>query len=349
MKKFLIKLSYTVLPLWLVGVVAVMYHALVVYPNKQGDFGGLGKIPTRLYYEKPTDTMPPDTLFTLITELEDLKNVHADVLVCGDSFSRQMPYGYVNYLAHAGWNVANFPEIGGNPFQRAWDMMNLEYVDADNAPTLFVESVERHLVSRLLNIDFQNDTLPDINKLQSTPTNEWALLEAKNMLELRMKGFFFEKTGKLPPNLPLLRLKLSEDLFSSTHATDLYVYIDDVTCGFSIEDSVKVRLKQNVDALFAKAHEKHINLLILVCPDRYDLYQEYIAQNPFPPKTVNEDFRRLMGDTPNIVIGKELLLPHLHAGEKDLYYWDDTHWSYKSAKIVADTLSERLNACQGGV
>lgn len=344
MKKFLIRLSYTVFPLWVFAVGAVVYYALAIAPNMQDDMGRLGKMPTRWYYEKPVDSIPQDTLFTSIKHLEELKKVHTDVLVCGDSFSQQMPYGYVNYLAHHGVDVVNAAPvrvIEMNPFQLAWDVMNLVEVDSTNAQTLIIESVERALETRILAVDFQNNALKELEESPKGSTGDWSIMEMKNWLSLRVKSLLFRMTGRKIPHLPVLQLPMSQALFSGTHGTDLYVYCDDVNT-FSIEDSVSMKVKTNIDTFFVKAQEKHLNLIILVCPDKYDMYQEYIVKNPFPPKTVNEDFRRLVGDNPNVVIGKELLLQHLHAGEKDLYYWDDTHWSYKSAKIVADTLNERI-------
>ena len=83
--------------------------------------------------------------------------------------------------------------------------------------------------------------------------------------------------------------------------------------------------------------------MILVCPDKYDLYQDYIVNNPYQRKTINEDFRKIVGDREDIIIGKEILLPYINKGMKDIYYFDDTHWSFKSAKITADTLTSLYN------
>ena len=98
-------------------------------------------------------------------------------------------------------------------------------------------------------------------------------------------------------------------------------------------------MQSNIDTLFSIASEKGVELIVLVCPDKYDLYQNYVNNNPYPRKTINEDFRTVVGNREEIVIGKEILLPYIDRGEKDIYYLDDTHWSYKSAKIIADTLT----------
>lgn len=69
------------------------------------------------------------------------------------------------------------------------------------------------------------------------------------------------------------------------------------------------------------------------------MYQEYILEKKLPHKTINEDFRKIVGSNENIIIAKEILMPYIKNGIKDMYHLDDTHWSYKSARIVADTLS----------
>ena len=40
---------------------------------------------------------------------------------------------------------------------------------------------------------------------------------------------------------------------------------------------------------------------------------------------------------------KEVLAKHLEAGEKDIYFVDDTHWSPYGAKIVAEEILKELN------
>lgn len=38
-----------------------------------------------------------------------------------------------------------------------------------------------------------------------------------------------------------------------------------------------------------------------------------------------------------------MLAKHLEAGEKDIYFVDDTHWSPYGAKIVAEEILKELN------
>ena len=331
MKKFLLKLSYTVLPLCLGAVGLVLFYNLYIVPNMQGDLGRLGKMPTKLFYTHPIDESMTDTLFNDIATIEMLKDVCMDVLVCGDSFSQQKENGYLNYMAKKGLVVFNYaPQdvVVGNPFQAAFNLMNLEYVDSATVKTVVIESVERSLVYRIKSLEFENISYEERdNKDLHQPQNEQsAFIEAKNFLLFR-----------LGIDNPVVHLKLNQTKFYGLRGDDLYVYHEDVESIMSMTDSISLIIKKNMERLFAEAESKHIELIILVCPDKYDLYQDFIVNNPYSAKTINEDFRAIVGKTNKVVIGKEILLPYINK-EKDLYLWDDTHWSYKSARIIADTL-----------
>ena len=331
MKKFLLKLSYTILPLWLGVVGLVLFYNLYIVPYIQGDLGRLGKMPTKLFYKQPIDASMSDTLFYDVTETKMLKNERMDILVCGDSFSQQKENGFLNYMAKKGIDVFNYvPQdiVTGNPFQEAFDLMHFEYIDSTIVKTLIIESVERALVYRIKNIDFDKDTLSlsDKSIVSHLPKANSPLIEAKHFLLFQ-----------LGIDNPVKHLKLNKTMFSSSHGNDLYVYYEDVASIMSMKDTIPIGIKQNIERLFIEAEIKHINLILLVCPDKYDLYQDFIINNPYPTKTINEDLRAIVGKTNKVVIGKEILSPYINK-EKDLYLWDDTHWSYKSAKIIADTL-----------
>lgn len=335
MKQFLIKISCTVFPLWfaIVGLVA-FYHFYIV-PNMQGDLGNLGKIPTKLFYERDRDLTINETLFTTITKAELIKNDTFDIVTCGDSFSQQGDYGYQNYMALKGLSIINyFPhgKLRWNPFQAAYDLIHQEFVDSANTKMLIIESVERSLVNRLLELEYNHTYMDEEDREGGThSTNHEPLSNAKNYLSFQL-GLGNEN--------PVKHLKMKKQLFSGTRGNFLYFYCEDIAGdGFSISKDVYQQIRNSVDSLFNLASKKNIQLIILICPDKYDLFQNYVDNNPYPPKTINEDFRKIIGNRKDIVIGKEILLPYIAHGQKDMYYFDDTHWSFKSAKIIADTLT----------
>lgn len=338
MKRFLIKISYTVFPLWLAIVGLVTYYYCCIVPNMQGGLGGLGKIPTKLFYERDSDKAIHDTLFSTIEYIDSIHSDTFDIMTCGDSFSDQNLYGYQNYMSMKGLTIINyFPNgpLRWNPFQRAIDLMNFGYIDSTKVKAIIIESVERAFCSRLCDIDYTHVMLKEDHEVTKHSEGNWSLSEAKIYLDFRL--------GLKDDENPVKHLNMKKQLFSGTKGRSLYFYYEDVTMGFSISKDLYNIIRTNVDFLYRIASEKGIQLFILVCPDKYDLYQDYIEDNPYPRKTINEDFREIVGNRDDIIIGKEILLPYIKKGEKDMYYLDGTHWSYKSAKIIADTLTNLYN------
>ena len=77
--------------------------------------------------------------------------------------------------------------------------------------------------------------------------------------------------------------------------------------------------------------------------DKYDLYQDYIVNNPYGhPKRVNEDVREILGDIPEVLLSKYCLQPLIDKGEKDVFLFDNSHWSYKASRVVGCELSSRV-------
>ena len=334
MKKFL----YTVFPLWIATVGLVSFYKFVIIPNMQGDLGELGKIPTKLYYERDSDMVIRNIAYPTIQKIESIKTDTFDIITCGDSFSQQGKYGFQNYMARKGYKIINYFPYGSqrwNSFQLAFDLMNLEYVDSTNVKVLIIESVERELVNRLSKLDFTHTTLEEGSENSEQPEKKGLLSESKIYLDFLIGTDHGEN--------PVKKLKLSKPMFSGHRGTDLYIYQDDVENGCFIPNDAYLCIKANIDRLFAKASSKGIELIVLICPDKYDMYQDYVVNNTYPKKTINEDFRRVVGDNKNIVIGKEILSPYIKKGDKDMYYFDDTHWTFRSARIIADTLSKIYN------
>lgn len=337
MKKFLLKICYTVLPLWLFFVGITAYYQLYVAPNMVGDLAGLGKIPTRAWQSDPTDTTMTDTLYRDVTDAEELRHAKKEVLVCGDSFSQLGEVGWNSYLAKMiGRDVLNYKSASGilpNPLQTAYELMRDGYVDSTTVKTFIVESVERSLLQRISEFAPASHTLAltavgggddlESNTAGSSGAS-WSLTEAKNWLLLR-----------LGVRNRVRSVTLSKPFFSGIYPDKLLYYRDDIKGNFSIPQTGEPVVKAVVDSLFNMAGKRGVKLLLLIAPDKYDLYQDYVIDNRYPRKTINEDLRRIVGEREDVIIAKELLLPQVKAGEKDVYKQNDTHWSFTAAKQVA--------------
>lgn len=336
MKKFLKKISYTLLPVWLLAVSAVCYFTLVICPNVTGDIGRLAIIPFgHEYDERLEKNFPAEQVFTTVNDIDTLRASRCDVITIGDSFSERGKDGYQNYLALKGLNVVNAGRyLYYSPVTFAYEMMDLGVIDSTNASVLIVECVERAFESFMTGFDPQ-PTLENAeqgkNKLVGKSPNEWSLS--------RVRDFIVYNSGLTTP--PILKHELDGDYFTSDHPRRLYFYVDDIkTTTLSREDVLTIKLTYK--ALIDKARQKHITLLLLVPADKYDLYQQHMVDNPYLEKIVNQEITQLFGNDPHIVLTKEVLQPMVDRGEKDVYLYNDTHWSYKAAKVVADEVYDRI-------
>ena len=337
MKKFLIKISYTLLPLWLVAVITVSYFSLVVCPEISGDIGRLAIIPFGHEYDRElAKHYFTERMYTTVTDLNVLKQCQADVVTVGDSFSDRAEDAYQNYLTDRGLKVVNCQrKMFYNPVTFAYEIMDLDIIDSTRTPILVVEIGERAIDLFMCDFDpkpMLQQMFTEKKKLQGKSPNKWSLS--------RLRDYVAYHSGFMTP--PILELTLDKDYFSTDDPRRLYFYSDDII-EMGINPSHEAKIKKTYQALMDKADEKGIRLLFVIAVDKYDLYQKHIVDNPYPPKHVIEDMQRLFNDDPRILLCKDFLQPMVDRGEKDVFLYNDTHWSYKAAKVVADEIYGKID------
>ena len=340
MKKFLIKLSYTVLPVFLLLSGLTAYLNLYIRPQSTGDLGRLSfVIIGQEYGQRIEQHELKDIFFDNVRETEDLRNIHVNVLTIGDSFSQQEHAGYQNYMVQEGVTVANMRrDLYDNPIQYAWNLLDAGVIDSTNIDVMVVEVGERDFSLRIDN--FRTDKVevgePDIPgeyvEENVWDVRQWSLLRTRDFLMYRYAG-----------RNPVYEAVLNHDFFSSNEPRKLYFYCADILNGLTIEESVRSKVKEVFNLLTTKAHERGIVFILMIPVDKYDLYQDYIIDNPYEhPKRINEDVRELLGDVPEVMLCKYTLLPLLKNGEKDVFLFDNSHWSYKGSEAVGKELGRRV-------
>lgn len=327
MKKFLVKLSYTVLPLWLLLVGSVLYISLYVSPRISGDLGALACLPFgHDYDERISAHTPQDTLFQTIDTAEDLQHVRADVLTIGDSFSQQGIGSYQNYLAHSGLSVANCSwKLFSSPLQYAYNMLERGLLDSTRVKVIVVETAERLFETEVMN--FMPGRAVTARPQGGGERNEWSLARARDMLLYR-----------IGMNTAVCKARLREELFSSDDPSALYFYYDDIGNGTSLSPAGAAKARAVQAALREKAVERGLGLIWMIATDKYTVYQDFIVDNQFPRKTVIDDIDLALGRSPDLLLTKHLLLPMVVRGEKDIYLFNDSHWSYKATQALAREL-----------
>jgi hypothetical protein len=96
-------------------------------------------------------------------------------------------------------------------------------------------------------------------------------------------------------------------------------------------------LNDNLNHLSELLGSKGIKLIFMPCVDKYNLYSDYIVSNPYPRNSFFEELRKL----PKrylFIDTKAILSEELRRGEKDIFYADDTHWSWKASKKIFENV-----------
>ena len=340
MKRFLIKLSYTMLPVFLLLFGLTAYLNLYIRPQATGDLGRLAFIIIGEDYGQRIEQHElKDTLFNKVRETEDLRNIHVNVLTIGDSFSQQEHAGYQNYMVQEGVTVANMRrDLYDNPIQYAWNLLDAGVIDSTNIDVMVVEVGERDFSLRIDNfrtdkVEVGEPDLPDEGGEENVwDIRQWSLLRTRDFLMYRYAG-----------RNPVYEAELDRDFFTSNEPRRLYFYCADILNGLTIDEPVRPKIKEVFNLLTTKAHERGIAFFLMIPVDKYDIYQDFIVDNPYDhPKRVNEEVREILGDIPEVLLSKYSLQPLIDKGEKDVFLFDNSHWSYKASEVVGKELSRRI-------
>jgi hypothetical protein len=127
--------------------------------------------------------------------------------------------------------------------------------------------------------------------------------------------------------------ELSAPFFTSKDQRKLLFYRDDITkIPLSTPQLVSL-LNDNLNTVADLLRKKGIQFYFMPCVDKYNLYSDFIVDNPYPRSTFFEELRKLQKRY-TLIDTKAMLLPGLVKGEQDVYYPDDTHWSWKASEKI---------------
>ncbi len=138
------------------------------------------------------------------------------------------------------------------------------------------------------------------------------------------------------PNGYFLRtylVDLSESLFSVENDKKLLFYHHDIAKIANSNDMTISALNKNLNTLAEILKKKNIRLYFMPAVDKYDLYSDYIVNNRYP-KSIFFEKLRLLPKKYTFIDSKRILAREVSKGEKDIFYADDTHWSWKASKRI---------------
>ncbi len=309
-----------------------------------GGLDRLGYIVGSKHYRRPETTLPRGHM-----ENAEYTGQHVDVVTIGDSFSNMRFNGrdplYQDWIASLhNLDVLNVqPLPGTSELATAVILLNSGYLEKVKPHALIVETVERNCIELpYAKMDLtMSGHLPGIEQYYRTAAYHFNPPDP---------GFVNTGNFKFLLNSVLYRFsdhaffskvcvrELSAPLFSVKNQQRLLFYRDDVTHLPALSDESIRQFNDDLNGLADLFARKGIRLYFMPAADKYNVYSDWIVDNPYPKSRFFEVLRTLPKRYV-FVDTKALLLEEVRKGEKDVYYADDTHWSWKGVKKIAEHMS----------
>lgn len=345
MKKFILKTNLFVLPFMF-----LFFLNAFLYNQQEGDLTSLGYL-----YSNPTpksfisSQYDLTRRYKLLSEIDLEQKNNFDVITIGDSFSEQDSLGFNNFISHKGLKVLHIDRfiVGSNPIQTLIKLLNSEFFNYVSADYIVLQSVERHFNNRTNKIDFDltidlDSISNQINRYTKTTPNYDIQFFSDAILKIPFTNIQYNFQRKPKYSKTYKYSSISSDLFSNA-PNELLFYQDDINNLKIKNDSLNIMHSIYViERINDKATKHNMKLIMLVSPDKYDLYFKFIKdkENLTAPLFF-EIYEQAQKNFINVDSYK--ILSEKIDSEKDIYYYDDTHWSPKGAKIIADELFEIIN------
>lgn len=283
-----------------------------------------------------------------------------DIITIGDSFSNgnvggENPY-YQDYLAtKKDLNVLNLHIINNtrNYIETVYVLLNSGFLEKADVKYVLIECVQRTTSESFVITADKNKTLTleelselyNFSTVNNKPAENIALPPKEFINNGNFKFLIYNLLYNFSDHAFISKVnkqKLNKQLFSLKEGNDLLFYETDLKSINKNSFEKLTIVNENFNKLAKKLKEKKIKLIFMPAVNKYDLYSSFIINNKYPLDPFFDRMRILEKDY-IFIDTKKILLKQLTKGEKDIYYIDDTHWSYKGSDVVTDDIISKLN------
>lgn len=320
----------------------MLYTRTLLTPGLSGDYARVGYIAGSSYRVPTNYGLPFKHL-----ENHEYAGQEIDVLTLGDSFSNscgKTDEFYQDYIAtYQRVTVLNIPQIyKKDSIDSLIRLINNGYLDLVRPKVVILQMAERFIGNFFsTSYDFQateplESTLEYFRKPQQfykspkveflNPGNFKFVLYS--LLYHVKDNAFFSKVYMRELTKPLFSVKNDKKLIFSHEEFD----------HLSRENPETIeRLNQTLNQLAKMLKKKGIQLYFMPVVGKYNLYSDFLVENPYPKSRFFEILRTLEKEY-RLIDTKALLLEELQKGEKDIFYADDSHWSRKAPEKIFKTV-----------
>jgi hypothetical protein len=289
-------------------------------------------------------------------EMHEYRGQKIDVLTIGDSFSFGGGEGrnnyYQDYIASiqnlAVLNVAPYPTddlfVGFSPISTLAILCNSGYLDRIKPRFVLIQSVERYCLVRFAKtLDLRrSDSLTNVAAFyakEDYASGLYRLPEVGFLNQGNLRYVYASWVYRFTDNLGkrVYLRNLDRPFFTVVNDRKLLFLGEDIrNTAFANRHTVST-LNDTFNRVADMLAKKGIKLYFMPVVDKYNLYSEHIVDNPYPKSTFFEELRKLPKRY-TLIDTKEILLGEVRRGEKDVFYADDTHWSFKASRKVFETV-----------
>lgn len=353
-KKFVFYFFYTLLIFVLFNIIVWNLFTKEILSRKDnmisGDLSRMGYFPELTHSRENKTNCAKRHLESL-----DYNGEHIDMITIGDSFSYGGAGGlnryYQDYIATKyGLKILNLSKYTSakNDIETVILLANSGFLRKAKPRYILIESTQRKVVQRFsvpVNYDI-NVSYEEMKKNYKFGSANKNNTEAVSFPETHFinNGNFKFVCYRLLYNFSerafisdVHHAQLNKKMFSVGNGKQLLFYDKDIS---SIKHNTRdnlVSVNENLNRLSEFLEKQGIKLIFMPAVSKYDLYQPYIISNQNADDPFFQEYRKLKKKY-LFIDTKEILSKELQKGEKDIFYCDDTHWSYKASMAIAREL-----------
>lgn len=359
MKKFIINTLFCTLPFIVLHVLTYYFFVDNMDPFDSKDVFRIGYVADHSpnYRKIFNNEYSQKIHFNQITD-DNITDTHK-IFTIGDSFSQQIQMSYQNYLVkNSNFSLLHFGEsmTSNNPLQDLYELANGDFFNKNKVEYVILESGESYFPHRALILDTTkvrtNDDIKRLTEFTRIKNKKHPLSEKRRdtikfpsdriiKLPFNTLMYYLKNNTKLGSG-KIYKVKTTQQLFSVPRKELLFHRKDiDLLKYNNSKESVAV-LNDILNKLSIKLNKKNIKLIVFSAPDKYNVYYDYIENKKDYPKPIFYDLMKEMKKDYIYINSKETLVENIGKA-KDIYYYDDTHWSPVAAKIIANKIIQVIN------
>lgn len=271
-----------------------------------------------------------------------------DVLTIGDSFSNGGGGGlnayYQDHIASINdftvLNIKRLPFAGKGIANTFFALYNSGAIDQVKPRIVLLSMGSRDLVSRFakdLDWEYKPKTQDILNEIRKMKPMELSAYQVKNIPVVNSANFklpYYTLGYKFTPCMKIVcRFPLKKSLFTVEAKKEILVYRKSLKSPYTSTPENIAKVNANLNRIAKMLKEKGIKLYFMPAVSKYDLYSDFIEDNPYHTDPLFPMLAALKKEY-TLINTKEILLPLLKEGEKDVYHADDTHWSSKASEEI---------------